>query len=490
MAIIALPSLLNITLFTGGLYSIYCICWELTIGAPRRRLRKKNGCAPAKTQPSYDPILGLDLLWEGYTYLKQHNILESSLDRFKKLNVRTYQITLLRQEIIVTMEPLNVKTMLSLDFKNWSVGEDRKKYLAPFIGEGIFTTDGAAWQHSRNMLRPSFVRTQIEDLDIFERHFNQLNRAIPHDGSTVDLQGFFFGLTLDIATEFLFGESTNSLTPDGSSQSIDEFVEAFTYCSNIFEAEDSVFGPFDIFLPNRRFNRSCKIVHGTYRSSSTTFRTQQLTALAFVDSLVEKALVNRSSHTTEEKRSGTRYVFLDELLTQTTDRIRIRSECLNILGAGRDTTASLLSNLLFEISRRPDVWSNLQKEVDALSGSQPSYGQLKNMKYLRALINESLRLYPVAPENSRQAIADTFLPVGGGKDETSPVFITKGQIVGWSLYAMHRRKDFYGEDADIFRPERWLDHGDVKGLRVEWEYLPFNGGPRICLGRTYFLISC
>ncbi len=48
---------------------------------------------------------------------------------------------------------------------------------------------------------------------------------------------------------------------------------------------------------------------------------------------------------------------------------------------------------------------------------------------------------------------------------------------------MHRRKDFYGEDAEEFRPERWIDGEEGKGLRVGWEYLPFNGGPRICIGR-------
>ena len=160
-----------------------------------------------------------------------------------------------------------------------------------------------------------------------------------------------------------------------------------------------------------------------------------------------------------------------------------------MLLAGRDTTASLLSNVWFELSKRPDIWARLREEADGFQGEIPSYEALKNSKYVRAILNESLRLYPVVPDNSREAIEDTVLPVGGGKDGSSSVFVEKGNIVSWSVWNMHRRKDIYGDDADLFNPDRWLDQGEEKGLRVGWEYLPFNGGPRICLGRMYTLSS-
>ena len=85
------------------------------------------------------------------------------------------------------------------------------------------------------------------------------------------------------------------------------------------------------------------------------------------------------------------------------------------------------------------------------------------------LLAIALRLYPVTPLISRMAGADTVLPVGGGKDGGSPLFVQKGQVVTWSFHAMHRRKDIYGEDADEFRPERW------ETLRPGWGYLPFSG---------------
>lgn len=96
-----------------------------------------------------------------------------------------------------------------------------------------------------------------------------------------------------------------------------------------------------------------------------------------------------------------------------------------------------------------------------------------------------LRLYPSVPINSRTALEATTIPTGGGPDGTQPLMIRKGEAVGYSVYVMHRMNKLYGEDADKFRPERW--DPDVKNAvnlkNIGWGYLPFGGGPRICLGR-------
>ena len=89
----------------------------------------------------------------------------------------------------------------------------------------------------------------------------------------------------------------------------------------------------------------------------------------------------------------------------------------------------------------------------------------------------ALRLHPVIPTNAREAIRDTTLPRGGGPDGASPLFVCKGTIVFYSVYSMHRDDAIFGQDTESFCPERW------EGLRPGWAYLPFNGGPRICIGR-------
>ena len=206
-----------------------------------------------------------------------------------------------------------------------------------------------------------------------------------------------------------------------------------------------------------------------------------------MDVFVQKALNRRRLGKTDPER----YIFADALAAQTSDKLRIRSELLNILLAGRDTTASVLSNAVDIIARRQDVLAELYAEVERVVGREapPTYEQLKDMKLLRAVLNESQRLYPVVVVNFREALVDTTLPRGGGPEGKQPVFVPKGTMVNWNLWAMHRRKDLFGEDAEEFKPERWLDREGKQGLRVAWEYLPFNGGPRMCLGREYYFGS-
>lgn len=113
--------------------------------------------------------------------------------------------------------------------------------------------------------------------------------------------------------------------------------------------------------------------------------------------------------------------------------------------------------------------------------------RLPRFHALSYLTFTALRLYPSVPVNTRTAINATVLPTGGGPDRTSPVFIPKGAAIAYSVYSMHRRPDLYGMDAEIFRPERWDEEmpKDQNPTNARWGYLPFNGGPRICIGSKF-----
>jgi len=98
----------------------------------------------------------------------------------------------------------------------------------------------------------------------------------------------------------------------------------------------------------------------------------------------------------------------------------------------------------------------------------------------------ALRLYPQLPVNVRFAIRTTVLPRGGGPDGQSPFLVRKGVGLGWSTYHLHRNKDIYGLDADVYRPSRWEDGTLIKKTGVGG-FLDFHAGPRVCLGSKCFL---
>jgi cytochrome P450 len=173
---------------------------------------------------------------------------------------------------------------------------------------------------------------------------------------------------------------------------------------------------------------------------------------------------------------------LNELAKETDNREELRDQILSVLLAGRDTTASLLSNMFWELARHPEVYAKLREEASFLGGREPTYEELKNMKYLKFCINEclspsldflqmlmsrkALRLRPVVPANTREAVRDTILPLGGGKDGQSPMFVKKGTHIYYSVYAMHRREEFFGTETEEYKPERW------EGLKLGWVSQP------------------
>ena len=357
----------------------------------------------------------------------------------------------------------------------------RRENFFPLLGNGIFTLDGKGWEHSRTMMRPQFSREQVSDLDMEERHVKHMMRALPVDGTgwtaETDLQVLFFRLTLDSACEFLFGESVdsqlanlpeNALLPANGGTSRDEkvFAKAFDQSQRYLATRARLLEKHWLFNP-AGFRSSCKATHD------------------FVDYFVNLALNKDFKEKELEKGSNKtkdKYVFLDALVAQTRDPIELRSQLLNILLAGRDTTASLLGWLFYLLVRNQAIYTKLRASIIEDFGTYNSPGdisftKLKNSQYLQHCLNEALRLYPVVPVNSRCAVKDPTLPVGGGPDGKSKIFVKQGQGVDYSVYVLHRRKDLWGPDADEFKPERWI------GRKPGWEYLPFNGGPRICLGR-------
>jgi cytochrome P450 len=112
---------------------------------------------------------------------------------------------------LMTREPEHIKTILTTKFGEYGKGERFHEVWKPFLGDSIFTTDGQSWSDSRGLIRPMFIKDRVRDLDIFDRFAGILISKLPASGQTVDVMDLFFRMTLDVTTDFLLGQSVNSL---------------------------------------------------------------------------------------------------------------------------------------------------------------------------------------------------------------------------------------------------------------------------------------
>lgn len=183
---------------------------------------------------------------------------------------------------------------------------------------------------------------------------------------------------MDSSTDFLLGTGTDCL---GGNKDAEVFSQTFERCMQDGIWKDML-GWLYYLTPHGEAKRAIKYAHNA------------------VEGWVKQAMEHKSSSgpVGKAKDRGERYVFVNELARhEEVDAVRVRDETLNILLAGRDTTASLLSHLWFNLAREPEVFKELQAEVDQLDGERPSYEALRNMKYIKYTVQESKPL-PIAQE--------------------------------------------------------------------------------------------
>lgn len=452
MIVLSVPSILVIL---SCLLGAFILQW-IPVYLKRRTLIRENGCQEPPSLPSIDPFFGLDSVFRAIRSIKENKrnlSLKEQLDAYGS----TFQSNQYGRTILFTIEPQNLQAIFSTDFESYGVQPIRLFAFKPFAGQGIMTTDGALWAHSRALIRPTFSRTQIGDLSALSGHVTRLIDLIPKDGSTVDLQPLFARLALDSSTDFLFGESVGSLTPNPTVDA-KQFLKAYNY-GQAGVGKRMQLPQWNILTRDQKFWQSCEIAH------------------KFVDKYVSRAILQCQSSTPNKK-----LVLAEELAKETTDKGDIRNQLLNIFLPAHDATAVALTNVFFNLARHPDVWAKLRSEVLNAPDEEFTFESLKGLRYLQYVINETFRLYPVTGTMARIALRDTVLPTGGGPGGDSPVLVKKGTMIRTSFYALHRRKDVYGPDADQWNPDRW------KTLRPQhWAYLPFGGGPRVCPGQQLAL---
>ncbi|KAF9647903.1 cytochrome P450 [Thelephora ganbajun] len=382
---------------------------------------------------------------------------------------------------IVTTEPQYIKMILSTNFDEYEKGEVQQAMGESLFGTGIFLSNGDRWKFHRSMTRSFFSRERISDFEIFNRHADKVVIKMKERfsrGIAVDVQDVLFRFTLDTATEFLFGRDVKSLSAELPYPSTckshtrpthpsDEFALAFN------RAQEHTFPRafYGKFWPLLEFWKDAVTAERNITDK-------------FINPLIEAALEKKNANGVDEldKEEGS---LLDHLVRQTDDYDMIRDETFNIMLAGRDTTAGLTTFTVAMLAKHPEIYARLRREVlDTLGpDGKVDPDNLRDMKYLRAVLNETLRLYPNVPLNLRSTRKGVLWPsVDGGK----PIYIPANTQLNYSPWLMHRRTDLWGPTAHEFDPDRFLDDR-VKQYLVSnpFIFLPFNAGPRICLGPQF-----
>ncbi|KAI4199001.1 MAG: hypothetical protein LQ350_004917 [Teloschistes chrysophthalmus] len=335
----------------------------------RAELLRQYDCKLPSARPHKDPF-GLDDMYEATQAAKSKTWLERQRAQYVEFG-NTFSSRFLTTTVINTIEPENIKTVLQTKFQDYKIDERRKKAFAPLLGKAIIQVDDIEWHHSRTRIRKILTTHQVHDVSVFERHVAALIAVIPKDGSTVDLKDLFFRLSADITTDLFFGESTLSLH-DRSARNVDiihAIHAAQSGCQDRWQL-----GNLAVLMPQRDFRKHIGFV------------------FAYVDKYVERALEYRRVFLDEiESPADTRSVrhdFLKELAKTTGDRQVLKDEILALFLAGSDTTAAALTDLFFEVSRKPSVWQKLREEVETVVHGTPTAQDLRKTPYVEKCIKE------------------------------------------------------------------------------------------------------
>ncbi|KXJ96489.1 n-alkane-inducible cytochrome P450 [Microdochium bolleyi] len=392
-------------------------------------------------------LLGTDRLKEIWNANSERRLLKFFCDVARDIEPlnNSYQFFLIGPRTFHILDPRQVVQITSAHQADYGFGA-RASVFAPLIGEGIFTQEGAAWKHSRELVRKQFYNTRYRNFDHFQEHLDNLISRIPENGA-VDLQPLFFNLTLDTTTALLFGSSVYSLR---GSANQDEENRRFARDFNLAQeglAKRFRLTPFHALYNPRSFRAACRSVHD----------------------FVERYISDRSDYISEKKINDGATWFMDKVLQESSSKTAARDQLLNILLAGRDTTACCLSWTFRLLVRHEIVIARLRQEIDCVMSDTvlPTPCVVKEL-----------------PLNIREATKSTVLPVGGGLDGQSPILVRRGEVVVFSQYITSRQRSIFGNDAGQFRPERWLTDDRA---RIEPAFFAFSGGPRRCLGEDFAL---
>lgn len=333
-------------------------------------------------------------------------------------------------------------------------------------GDGLFTADTAApnWGKAHNILLPTFSQRAMID------YFPMM----------ADIAG-----QLCLKWERLNEDDEIDVVRDMTGLALDTIgVCGFDYRFNSFYRQD--FHPFIDALT--RTLETCMMQRGLpFEDVALKKRLDQLKSdVAYMNQLVDDIVKERKRRAKAGEGSAAGKDLLSYMLAgvdrQTGESLsdeNIRYQINTFLIAGHETTSGLLSFTLYFLLNNPGVLARAVEEVDRILGrdvaAAPVYSQIAKLDYVRAILSESLRLWPTAPAFSIYPYKDEIV---GGKYP-----LKEGSFVTVLTLMLHRDKKVWGENAEVFNPENFSREREIE--RPPYAYKPFGNGQRACIGRQF-----
>lgn len=356
-------------------------------------------------------------------------------------------------EILVVSHPEGVRHVLTENAANYVKGDLQRRVLGPMLAEGLLLTEGDTWRRARRILAPLFTPAKMATLNARMAevcHARVASWSLSAHGRVLDIDSEMSGLTFDILSATMFSDELGGE------------ARGFERALNQFLANGARIDPLDVL--------------GAPDWAPRLGRLASFRSARFFERRVTRLVEARRAHI---EAGGEAHDDLLSALLLARDENggpglsdeEVAANILTFILAGHETTARALGWTLHLLSRQPEYLARLQAEADAFDVSQPRWAD--NLPWTRAVLEETMRLFPSAPTMARTALADD--EVGGQK-------IKAGATVIISPWILQRHKLLW-DQPDAFKPERFLPENRKAVDR--YAYIPFSAGPRVCIGAAF-----
>ncbi len=362
---------------------------------------------------------------------------------------------ILRQYVFVANSPDVIRYVMVENKDNYEQKSPQmKRALEPLLGDGLFISDGETWASRRKIQTPLFDHSHIKMFsEVMTSTITEMadDWQSQGDGAHLSVHTEMGKLAAEIISRTLFGEK---LGAENSTAVVNAFAD---YQSVVKQMALSNF----LGLPDWFPNVNGKI--GKARKAAKTIHNA-------IDAIIAKA--EKEGH---EGTMVAEFIKANQSNNglDTMTRKQIRNEIIVLFMAGHETTANVLAWTWYLISQSPEVEKKLHEELEsALEGRTPQMEDIENLPYTRAILDETMRLYPPVPILSRQALKEDT--IRGKKIPAGSLML----IVPWLI---QRHKKFW-KNPDHFIPERFMPGAEKP---VKFTYIPFSAGPRVCIGKNF-----